>query len=179
MLKTIIHSLTPGDDAISLLKADHRKVEGLFKQFDAADDKRSKLSLAKTICMELAVHDKLESKVFYPATKRVAKDAQHEINEGIVEHEAIRRLVKEIPTLSASDEFFETRMDVLMEYVKHHVKEEEQSMFPKIVESDVDLVALGERMAKAKQKYQQEQGSTPPRSSTKTQAKRSSHEARA
>lgn len=179
MLKTIIHSLTPGEDAISLLKADHRKVEGLFKQFDAADDKRSKLSLAKTICMELAVHDKLESKVFYPATKRVAKDAHHEINEGIVEHEAIRRLVKEIPTLSASDEFFETRMDVLMEYVKHHVKEEEQSMFPKIVESDVDLVALGERMAKAKQKYQQEQGATPPRSGAKTQAKRSSHEARA
>ena len=182
MLKTIIHSLTPGEDAISLLKTDHETVEALFKEFESAEDKRRKLSLAKTICMELALHDKLESKVFYPATKRMAKDAQHEINEGIVEHEAIRRLVKEIPQLKASDEFFDTRMDVLMEYVRHHVKEEEKAMFPKIVESEIDLKALGERMAKAKQKYQEEAsgGTTAKRGvPTKRKSQPSSGEARA
>lgn len=156
MLKTIAHALTPGEDAISLLKDDHRKVESLFQQFESSDNKRDKLKIAREICMELAVHDKLESKIFYPATKSTAKPAKEEINEGIVEHEAIRRLIREIPSMKASDEFFETRVGVLIEYVKHHVKEEEHSMFPKIIESKTDLKALGEKMSDAKTRYQSE-----------------------
>ena len=156
MLKTIAHALIPGEDAISLLKDDHRKVESLFKQFESSDNKRDKLKIAREICMELAVHDKLESKIFYPATKSTAKPAKDEINEGIVEHEAIRRLIREIPSMKATDEFFETRVGVLIEYVKHHVKEEEHSMFPKIVESKTDLKALGEQMTAAKERYQSE-----------------------
>lgn len=154
MIKTLTRSLTPGADAVTLLKRDHRKVEALFKDFENAENKREKRSIARTICHELAIHDQLESKIFYPATKASADEAQEEINEGIVEHEAIRRLVKEIPQMKASDEFFETKVQVLMEYVKHHVKEEEQSMFPKIVESDTDLDALGEKMTKAKARYE-------------------------
>ena len=145
---------TKSQDAIALLKEDHRKVEDLFKQFKNADDSRTKLSLAKQICAELDIHAKIEEKVFYPAAKRGAPEAVDEVNEGIVEHEGIKRLVKQIPTMSASDELFESRMTVLEEYVKHHVKEEESTMFPKIVESDLDLKVLGRKLEAEKGKLQ-------------------------
>lgn len=153
MLKTIARKLDPEPDAIDLLKADHRTVESLFSQFEKAD-KRSKLRLAREICHELEIHAKIEETLFYPASKKEVKGAADAVNEGIVEHEGIKRLVKLIPTLTASDEFFESRMKVLMEYVKHHVKEEESTMFPKIVESDLDLKALGEKLTLAKQRLQ-------------------------
>ncbi len=165
MLKTIAHTLSTETDAISLLKADHRKVDSLFKEFEGADEKRDKLLIAREICMELAVHDKLESKIFYPATKATAKNAHDQINEGVVEHEAIRRLVAEIPKLKASDEFFESRVKVLIEYVKHHVKEEEQSMFPRIIESRTDLKMMGDQMAKAKERYKTQYLNAQPTSS--------------
>lgn len=153
VIKTIARAIDPEQDAIDLLKADHRKVESLFSDFEKAD-KRSKLRIAREICAELEVHAKIEETVFYPAAKKEAKKSTDMVNEGIVEHEGIKRLVKLIPTLTASDEFFETRVKVLKEYVTHHVKEEEKSMFPAIVESDVDLKAIGAKLALAKKRLQ-------------------------
>lgn len=158
MIKTLAQKIDPEQDAIDLLKQDHRKVEALFKEFKGADDKRMKKSIARQICMELDVHAKIEEKLFYPAAKREADEATDEVNEGIVEHEGIKRLVKQLSTMNASDELFESRMTVLEEYVKHHVKEEESEMFPKIVESDLDLKALGERLNAEKRKLQSSSG---------------------
>ena len=154
MLKTIAQKLDPEQDAIDLLKQDHRKVEALFKEFGKADDKRKKQSLARQICAELDVHAKVEEKLFYTTAKRDAPESKDDVNEGIVEHEGIERLVKQLSTMSAGDELFESRMTVLEEYVKHHVKEEESEMFPKIVESDVDLKALGRKLTTEKNKLQ-------------------------
>lgn len=155
MFKTLIHKLDPAPDAISVLKEDHRKVEALFAEFEATDDGRMKGSIARKICAELEVHAKIEEKLFYPAAKREA-DADCEINEGIVEHEGIKRLVREIQGMNVSDELFESRVTVLKEYVRHHVKEEEHDMFPKIIESQMDLKALGTRLAALKEKLQSE-----------------------
>ena len=154
MIKTLAQKIDPEQDAIDMLKRDHRKVEALFKQFKGADDKRSQKSLARQICTELEIHAKIEEKLFYPAAKKEADEAADEVNEGIVEHEGIKRLVKQLSTMNASEELFESRMTVLEEYVKHHVKEEESSMFPKIVESDLDLKAIGQRMIAEKRKLQ-------------------------
>lgn len=154
MLKTVAQKLDPQQDAIDLLKKDHREVEALFKQFKAADDKRSKRALARRICTELDIHAKIEEKFFYRIAKRDAPESADTVNEGIVEHEGVKRLVKQLSTMDASDELFDARMTVLEEYVKHHVKEEETSMFPKIVEGDVDLKALGQTLAQARRKLQ-------------------------
>lgn len=153
MLKTIARKLDPEPDAIDLLKADHRTVEALFSEFENAD-KRSKLRIAKDICAELEVHAKIEETVFYPAAKKAAKNSGDLVNEGIVEHEGIKRLVKMIPTLTTADEFFESRVKVLKEYVSHHVKEEENKMFPKIIEGEIDLKDLGDKLVRAKDRLQ-------------------------
>lgn len=151
MLKKLVRKLDPEQDAIDLLKADHRTIESLFAEYKAAD-KRGKGRLAKEICAELEIHSRIEESIFYRAAKKEAKPAGYEVNEGIVEHEGIKRLVKMIPDMSANDEFFEPRMDVLMEYVRHHVKEEESEMFPKIAESGLDLKDLGAKLARARQR---------------------------
>lgn len=153
MIKTLVRKLDPDQDAIDLLKADHRRVEGLFAEYEKAD-KRGRLRLARQICSELAIHAKIEETVFYPAAKREAANSKDLVNEGIVEHEGINRLVDIIPTLTTADEYFESRVKVLKEYVQHHVKEEETTMFPAIVESNLDLKELGSRLMLAKKRLQ-------------------------
>ena len=183
MMKTIAQKLDPEQDAIDLLKQDHRKVESLFKEFKAAgDNKRMQKSISRQICAELEIHAKIEEKLFYPAGKREADEAVDDINEGIVEHEGIKRLVKQLSKMNASEELFESRMTVLEEYVKHHVKEEESTMFPKIVESDLDLKALGARLMAEKRRLQAAHGMSTrdsddnarPRSSSRGEARASS-----
>ena len=58
--------ITP-QDAIALLKADHRKVEELFEAFDKARGSASKARLVQEICTELKIHTLLEEEIFYPA----------------------------------------------------------------------------------------------------------------
>jgi hemerythrin superfamily protein len=61
---------SPGKtDAASLLKADHRKVEGLFAQFENSQQTEEKRKLVQQICLELIVHTKLEEEIFYPACR--------------------------------------------------------------------------------------------------------------
>ena len=151
MLKTIVRALDPTADAISLLKEDHRKVEDLFSQYEAASDKRRKSSIAQQTCIELALHAKIEESVFYPAAQREVPTAHDEVNEARVEHAGIKRLVAELQGMSGSDEMFDAKMTVLMEYVKHHVREEENELFPKVTESDLDLTALRQRLEAAKE----------------------------
>jgi hemerythrin superfamily protein len=178
MMKTIARKLDPEQDAIDLLKQDHRKVEALFEEFKAAGDKRTQKSIARQICAELEVHAKIEEKLFYPTAKREADEAEDAVNEGIVEHEGIKRLVKQLSSMNASEELFESRMTVLEEYVKHHVKEEETSMFPKIVESDMDLRAMGAKLMAEKRKLQSARG-MPTRSSESASRSGRGAEARA
>lgn len=150
MMTDVVNEVTGrSPDAITLLEQDHRAVEALFKAFENSDDRREKRRLARQICEELDTHARIEEQVFYPAAERVAQ-ARDLIHEGEVEHEGIKRLVREIPQLSASDDYFEPRVKVLMEYVKHHVKEEETQTFPRLRKSDLDLQALGEQLAQRK-----------------------------
>lgn len=175
MIDKLVKKLLPDEgpeaiDAIDLLKADHREVEALFAEFEAADDKRTKHRIASQICAALDVHAQIEEKIFYPAVKKAVEDVVDDINEGIVEHQSIKRLVKEIPKLSASDDFFEPRVTVLKEYVQHHVKEEEKVSFPKIRDGEIDLKALGQKLQQRKLALQQKSRGTT-RSASATRAR--------
>ena len=111
-------------DAIALLKSDHRKVEKLFKQFEKSRDKRAKARLAREICMELMVHTTIEEEIFYPAVKDAVDEEIHD--EAYVEHDGAKVLIAEISERSPDDEFYDAKVKVLSEMIKHHVKEEEQ-----------------------------------------------------
>ena len=142
---------TSTQDAIALLKADHRQVEDLFEQFESARSSERKQKLAKQICGALKVHTQIEEEIFYPAFLEATeeKDTHHEAE---VEHEGAKKLIKEIEATPADDDYFDARVTVLSEMIKHHVNEEEQrgGMFSKARDSDMDLKALGEQLQERK-----------------------------
>src|SRR6185437_12477635 len=72
-------------DAVALLKADHRRVEQLFEQYKSAGTPSGKSAFAKEICTELIVHTAVEEEIFYPACREKATEHAH-LNEAQVEH---------------------------------------------------------------------------------------------
>jgi hemerythrin superfamily protein len=138
-------------DAIALLKADHRKVEELFEQFDQSRSSSQKAKLAEEICNELKVHTMLEEEIFYPAFRGKIEDDT--LDEAYVEHDGAKVLVNDILASSPDAEFFDAKVKVLSEEIKHHVHEEEmpsEGMFAQCRATDVDLVALGQALAARK-----------------------------
>jgi hypothetical protein len=139
------------NDAITLLKADHRQVEDWFEQFQSARAGSRKQELAQKICQALKVHTQIEAEIFYPAFLEATqeKDIHHEAE---VEHDGAKKLIAEIEKSGPEDDYFDARVTVLSEMIKHHVNEEEQrdGMFAKAKQSDMDLAALGEQLAARK-----------------------------
>ena len=144
-------SRSTSKDAIALLKADHRQVETWFEQFEKAKADQRKLDLATRICDALTVHTTIEEEVFYPAFLEATedKDLHH---EAAIEHDAAKKLIAEIDASGPEDDYYDARVKVLSEMIKHHVKEEEQpgGMFAEARKSGMDLVALGAEMAARK-----------------------------
>lgn len=139
-------------DAITALKSDHRAVEKAFAEFKKLKDKEyaPKKKLADHICDELTVHMTLEEEIFYPEIRKEVKGVEDVVKEGVVEHAGAKVLIKQIKAMKGNEDLFDTKVMVLAEQIEHHVKEEEGEMFPKVMKSNVDLVALGERMAQRK-----------------------------
>jgi hemerythrin superfamily protein len=144
-------------DAIAMLKADHRQVEEWFSQFDKTDSQSKKQQLASNICGALTVHVTIEEQIFYPAFIEATadKDTHH---EAVVEHATAKQLIADIQDMSAADDYFDAKVTVLSEMIKHHVKEEEQAdgMFAEARKSDMDLQLLGEQLAARKKELQAE-----------------------
>ena len=138
-------------DAVALLKADHQKVSGLFEKFEAARSNDKKKALADQICLELTVHTKIEEDIFYPACKDQIDDGLW--HEAYVEHDGAKVMIAEIEAGNPGDEFYDAKMKVLSEEIKHHVREEEkraEGMFVQAKEAGLDMKALGARMADEK-----------------------------
>lgn len=137
------------NDAIALLKADHKEVAEMFEKFETARSTKSKL--AQQICMALTVHAQIEEEIFYPAAREALRDEGEDLlNEAEVEHNSLKELIGQIEGSAPGDELYDAHVKVLGEYVKHHVKEEEGELFPKLRKSAMDLVEVGEQIAARK-----------------------------
>ncbi|HUP95245.1 MAG TPA: hemerythrin domain-containing protein [Burkholderiales bacterium] len=148
--------------AIDLLKQDHREVEMLFKEFEQLHEQGEDAAtepVIQTACIELKIHDKLETEIFYPAIRAEAGEEETDLlDEAEVEHDTVRELIQKLEGMDPSDEKKHAHFTVLMEYVKHHVKEEEKEMFPKVKQMDIDFRALGEQMTERKAELMSEMG---------------------
>ena len=139
------------EDAIALLKADHRQVETWFAQFESTRLDSRKKELAKKICQALRVHTQIEEEIFYPAfLEATGEKAIH--HEAEVEHNGAKKLIAAIEASGPGDEYFDAKVTVLSEMIKHHVNEEEKrdGMFAKARQSRLDLDATGERLSSRK-----------------------------
>lgn len=142
-------------DAIALLKADHRQVETWFKQFERARSTHRKQALANKICSALKIHTEIEEEIFYPAFLEWTGDADLH-HEAVVEHAGAKRLITEIEASSPADDYFDAKVTVLSEMIKHHVKEEEQpgGMFAEARKSGMDLQQVGQELKSRKAQLQ-------------------------
>ena len=157
--KTSRKSVPDKNDAIALLKADHREVEDAFEKFKKARDDDRRQQLATQICNALKIHTTIEEEIFYPAFLEATNDADLH-HEAEVEHEGAKKLIAEIEASSPDDEYFKAKMSVLSEMIKHHVNEEEKrgGMFAEARHADMDLVALGEQLAARKAELEESGG---------------------
>jgi len=137
-------------DAIALLRADHQEVSALFAQFEKARTDKRKGELAAKICTELKVHAQIEEEIFYPAFSAATKDKSL-VPEATVEHQTMKDLIAQLESSSPDAALFDAKVKVLSEYVKHHVKEEQNEIFPKARKSKLDLKEVGEQLHVRKQ----------------------------
>ena len=139
-------------DATHLLMEDHRKVEGLFEQYEKAGGDGRKEKIARQICTELKIHSMIEEEIFYPALR--GKIDEDDLDEAYVEHDGAKTLINEIEAGGPDEEYYDAKVKVLKEQIEHHVEEEEKirgNIFQQARAADVDLEALGRQMAARKE----------------------------
>jgi hemerythrin superfamily protein len=141
-------------NALSLLKADHDLVQDLFDKFEKARTDKQKAGLADQICAELTVHAQIEEEIFYPAVREAIED-EDLMDEAEVEHAGAKDLIAQIEESAPGEDQFDAKVKVLGEYIKHHVKEEQSEMFPKVRKADLDLNELGAAMSARKAELQE------------------------
>ena len=139
----------PAKDATALLRADHAAVNALFADYEKTRSDAKKKALVAEICTALSVHAQIEEEIFYPAVKAALKDKLL-VPEATVEHGGIKDLIAQLEGVEPDGEMYDAKVKVLSEHVKHHVKEEQNDMFPKVKASSLDVFELGARMAARK-----------------------------
>ena len=145
------------NDAIALLKADHKEVAEMLEKFETARSTKEKL--AQQICLSLTIHAQIEEEIFYPAAREaLGEEGGDLLDEAKVEHNSLKELIGHIEGSSPEDELFDAHVKVLGEYVKHHVKEEENELFPKLKKTDLDLKDMGAQLFDRKMQLMQEMG---------------------
>ncbi|BCJ77114.1 hypothetical protein CS0771_66580 [Catellatospora sp. IY07-71] len=145
-----------GQDAIAMLKDDHKVVEKLFKQFEKAGDSAyaKKRQIVDEVIKELTTHAYIEETLFYPTARKAAPETGEHVLESVEEHHVVAWMLSELMSTDPRDERFDAKMMVLMENVRHHVEEEEKEWFPEVRKamSRSDLKELGAKMEAAKSK---------------------------
>ncbi len=141
-------------DAITLLREDHRSVEKLFKSFEKAgpNARKTKARLVEAMIHELTIHASIEEQVFYPGVRHASGDLEPGVLEALEEHHVVKWLLSELDGLDPTAERFNAKVAVMMESVRHHVREEEGELFPAVRTQlgRQELVAMGDALAAAK-----------------------------
>lgn len=140
-------------NAIELLEKDHKEVKTLFRKYGqlvkADADSTERQQLALQICKMLTVHAQIEEEIFYPAAREVIPE-EDLIDEATVEHASAKDLIAQIEGAQADDPLYDAKVTVLGEYIDHHVKEEEQEMFPKL-RRRLDIKEIGLQLERRKE----------------------------
>ena len=150
-------------NAVDMLKADHRKVEELFEKYESSRGRKAEI--AKTICKELIVHTILEEEIFYPACREAGVD-EDKLDEAAVEHDGAKVLIAELEHGSPADDYYDAKVRVLAEEIKHHVREEEKpgGVFAQVKSKGADLEAIADQLKTRKEQLLSEihEDSLPP-----------------
>jgi hemerythrin-like domain-containing protein len=142
------------NDAIVMLKDDHKEILAAFKKFEAAGDgaHKTKGALVDRIIELLTVHTYIENEIMYPRVRELVPELEDDVLESYEEHHVADVLVMELSAMQPEDERFTAKATVLIENVRHHIEEEEDEWFPKVREAlgRTALQEIGEAMQESK-----------------------------
>lgn len=150
-----------GPDAIELLKADHDEVEAMFNEYETLIESgktTERKTLVTRICNALTVHATMEEEIFYPAARRAGTVDKDLVDEAAVEHQTLKDIIARLHAAPVSDPLYDAGVKVLSEYTKHHVREEENELFPQMKKSGEDLAELGRRLQARKESLEAKTG---------------------
>ncbi|HET9893424.1 MAG TPA: hemerythrin domain-containing protein [Streptosporangiaceae bacterium] len=141
-------------DAITMLKAEHRDIRRLFREFRRTTDRavKTRAKLVGQIIELLTVHTYVENEVLYPSVRELLPELEEEMLESYEEHHVADVLCVELAAMSPDNDHFEAKTVVLIETVSHHIQEEEGERFPKIRAglSRTQLLQLGAMVEQAR-----------------------------
>jgi hemerythrin superfamily protein len=143
------------NDAIVLLREDHKEIRRAFKEFEKAADGgtgKAQQRIVDRIIELLTVHTYIENEVMYPRVRELLPDLEDDVLESYEEHHVADLLVVELAGMKPEDERFVAKTTVLIENVTHHIEEEEQEWFPQVREGlgRKQLQEIGEAMLEAR-----------------------------
>lgn len=144
--------------AVKLLKEDHREVEKMFDEYEQLEAESEKLELFNRIATALKVHTMIEEEIFYPEERGDVEEDM--LDEAFVEHDGAKKLIAEIEAMEPGEQYYDAKVKVLGEYIRHHVKEEEQpgGIFSQAKRGEEDLEEMGERIQARKEELMAEMG---------------------
>jgi hemerythrin superfamily protein len=140
-------------DAVELLEHDHRMVEQLFRDYQAARSDDQRRGIVEILIRELSKHAALEELIVYPLGKRVLDNGEREVQHHLSEHMAVKRLLAKLDKLSTGAPETADLLAELEMNVHEHVQDEETVFLPQL-RSVVDQQALdelGQELDKGKQ----------------------------
>jgi hemerythrin superfamily protein len=161
---------TESMDPVSMLKEDHSNVKKLFEQFEGTDDERVQMEIAKKAINELKAHAAIEEEIFYPGVGAMVDDTEV-MSEATQEHHVVHFLIDELESEDLDHDTFHAKFIVLAENVRHHIKEEEGEMLPKIDSDEPEIRDLGARMAERKQELTENPDAVNRKTSTRSSAR--------
>jgi hemerythrin superfamily protein len=149
------------ENPIELLKEDHRNVKELFNKFENSEDDSEKEEIVQEAMQELVIHSTIEEEIFYPAAREYFGEKEEEkelMDEAKEEHHVVDLLMEELKDMSADDDGYFAKFTVLAENVKHHIKEEEEEMFPKLKGAKEEMSNIAEELAQRKEELKGQSG---------------------
>ena len=135
-------------NALQVLMEDHEYVKKSYRAFEKLDheeDVEEMQAIVKQVCAALKVHARIEEEIFYPAARKALKDKDL-LEEAAIEHESAKILIRRLERMKPRDPRYAAAFTVLCEYVEHHIKEEENEMFPKVRRARINLEGLGKKL---------------------------------
>jgi hypothetical protein len=133
-------------EATSLIREDHKFVQGLFQAYPKIPSANEKRELVTIICQELAIQTQLKIEVFYPAINASLKD-KSPLTEAAVKQETLHYLMGQVEGKNPDGEVYDAKIKNLADYLSQYAKHEQTEIFPRARQAKVDMISLGEKIA--------------------------------
>ncbi|KAB1948398.1 hemerythrin domain-containing protein [Micromonospora sp. ALFpr18c] len=145
---------TDDEDVVDILVADHRAVEVLFLELETRQGTPEyRRQLVDVVIAELVRHAEAEEAYVYPTARQVLPDGDQIAEHEIVEHADAERTMKELESIDPSDPRFDELLAHLTSTIRHHVRDEENELFPRLraATAGEELVELAAKVTAFKQ----------------------------